>query len=69
MCVYVYVYVSVTKHDTKMATTSRRRRWVHFIVNSNYIVSDQQQQPNSKIWSQNLNYQLWILKRTIIINV
>jgi hypothetical protein len=31
-----------------MATTSRRRHWVHFIVNLNYTISSQQQR-NSKI--------------------
>jgi hypothetical protein len=59
----------MTKHDTKMVTTSRRGHWVHLIVNSNYTISGQQQ-PNSEILIIEFKkHQLRTLQHTIIIYV
>jgi hypothetical protein len=63
-----YVYIPVTKHDTKMVRTSRRRHWVHLIVNSNYTISGQQE-PTSKILITEFKKQLPTTQRTIIVNV
>jgi hypothetical protein len=58
----------MTKHDTKMVTTSRRRHWVHLIVNSNYTISGRQQ-PTSEILIIGYKKQLPTSQPTIIIYV